>query len=416
MLKPSPVFPAVQQDKRDFFAQKHRALRIKNEQTQYEANKIAFQARQDQRRALARTLDPISLISAHGLAVKKSGAHFTVYEPGNMRDEIARVSISKKVGCWMSCGARKEPIGDNIVLLRHLFDYSYLEAVDALLRHAGISDMRSPALPAKALQAVAVVQYTTEAPKFPVLPEQTDADVEAGRKYLEKRGIDMATILKNERDGAVRYGTVCVSEYRNRSVLFVGVDDDNEVMSAMHRSVTNHFRGDITDSDKAFPCIFMGDLDRIVLVEGGISGLAAQSRARRAGEPIPTVIVTGGGSVTKFLENNVVRELLTQPDLKSITLWFENETLSAKAIKRMALLAKKQGESDAAHEKQIAGIEALGGPVLVTRTRPANLQHKDVADVLIAEVSSMAGSIAALVEITAAQKRDLAPVTRLTTV
>lgn len=420
MLKQNTVFTAPAKDVRKFFAKKNLSRQLKNAQRQHEANAAAYADRKEQRRILARTLDPIPFLQGSGLVIEQKNKHFNIFRSGD-RHEIARLTYNEDAGCWLACGREREPLGDMIALARHLYGYSYLDAVDALLQAHGISDKRYPAQPTtlKALCAATVVEYARKPKAFPVLPEQTDADVAAGHAYLLGRHIDPDVLTKAETCGNLRYGQV-----NNRhSVLFVGIDifSDDRVMSATHRSVTSDFKGDITDSDKAFPCILIGDTtDDIEVVEGGVSGLSAQTRAKREGRPVPTIIVTGGATVLKFLENALVRELLTAADLEAITVWFENETLSAKAIARdaadtkeatcLALLDKKQAESDAAHEKQIAGIESLGGPVLVTRARPVALRHKDVADVLRAEVTQpAAGNIAGLVEIQAAQNRDCPP-------
>lgn len=423
MLNQNTVSPLPSKDNRKFFAQKNREKQLKDAQRQHEANAAAYAERKEQRRRLARTLAPLSFLQGSGLVIEQKNNHFKLFRSGD-RHEVARLTYNEDAGCWLSCGHEREPLGDTIALVRHLYGYSYLDAVDVLLQAHGIYDKRSPALPTtlKTLRAAAVVEYASKPKKFPLLPIQTDADVAAGRAYLLGRHIDPEVITKAETCGNLRYGRV----FDRQSILFVGTDifsDDttDRVMSATHRSVRSDFKGDLEDSNKAFPCILIGDTTAdIEVVEGGVSGLAAQTRAKRQGRLTPTIIVTGGATVMKFLENALVRELLTAVDLESIVVWFENETLSAKAIKRdaadaneatvLALLDKKQTESDAAHEKQIAGIEALKGPVLVTRARPVALRHKDVADVLREEVTQpAAGSIADLVEIVAAQNRVRTP-------
>lgn len=415
MLKQNP---APDKAIRDFFAQKHRASLARKSQKKHASNTAAFFARKAERRALARSIDPTPFLAANGFVVKKDGAkHFKIFDSADVRTEIVRLSYNSDAGCWLACGRNREQIGDSLQLLGQLYGYSYLDAVDALLRHAGINDSHISAAPVqKALRPAAAVE--SEPRIYPTLPDQTDADIEAGRAYLAGRGIDLATVMAAENCQALRYGPV----FNRQSVLFVCIDfDDGMALSVTHRSVAGSFKGDLAGSDKAFPCILVGDTaDDIVLVEGGVSGLAAQARARREGRLTPTVIVTGGASIMKFLENNVVRELLTAADLATVTLWLETETLSPKAIKRdaadteeatvMALLDAKQARSDADHEKQIAGIEALGGPVNVTRARPANLRHKDVADLLLFEVKRMAvGTMLDAVKIVAAQDRDCGP-------
>lgn len=66
----------------------------------------------------------------------------------------------------------------------------------------------------------------------------------------------------------------------------------------------------------------------MVIVEGGVDALAVVDRARAAGRSvgnpvIPSVIVTGGVGVRRWLENPAVKCLLKEA--RSVVLWGENE-------------------------------------------------------------------------------------------
>jgi hypothetical protein len=105
---------------------------------------------------------------------------------------------------------------------------------------------------------------------------------------------------------------------------------------------------DLAGSDKQYPPILPGNPRVVWIVEGGVDALAARDLALRRGKAPPTVLVSGGAGVRLFLDNPTVQTLLLHAD--SVIVVRDNEST-----------AKKQAETDAAHDLQIARIRELRG-------------------------------------------------------
>ena len=84
------------------------------------------------------------------------------------------------------------------------------------------------------------------------------------------------------------------------------------------------------------------------IVAGGVDALAAGDLAQRRGKAPPTVLVSGGATVRCFLDNPTVQTRLLQA--AAVVVVRDNEST-----------AKKQAETDAAHDRQIARIRELRG-------------------------------------------------------
>ena len=79
-----------------------------------------------------------------------------------------------------------------------------------------------------------------------------------------------------------------------------------------------------------------------------MDALATRDLALRRGKVPPTVLVSGGATVRCFLDHPTVQTLLLQAD--AVVVVRDNETT-----------AKKQAETDSAHDRQIARIRELRG-------------------------------------------------------
>lgn len=173
---------------------------------------------------------------------------------------------------------------------------------------------------------------------------QTRADRHAGRVYLHGRGISSDTLDRAERTGFLRY--------TRGGVLFVGRDVQGAARNVTQRLIQpgpdDKPKRDLAGSDKTDPPRLPGNPRVIWIVEGGVDALAAQDLARRRGKAPPTVRVSGGAGVRCFLDHPTVQTLL--PRAEAVVVARDNEST-----------AKRQAETDAAHDLQMARIREPRG-------------------------------------------------------
>lgn len=297
--------------------------------------------------------DPTAYLEGMGFSVNKEGRHLSVRAGKEERYRITR----KSDGHWVACDKTGNGIGDNIALVRDLEPgLRFVEAVERLIN--GPVARREP-IPEPARRA------------RPARWPQTRADRQAGRTYLQGRGIAPATLDHAEQSGFLRY--------TGGGVLFVGRDGQGAPRNVTKRLIApaggEKSKRDLAGSDKSYPPILPGNPRVIWIVEGGVDGLAAHDLAKRRGKPPPTVVVSGGATVRVFLENPTVQTLLLRAD--SVVVARDNEGA-----------AGKQAETDSAHDRQIARIEALRGHCADWRP-PVGV--KDVAELNLREGADASG-------------------------
>ena len=271
-------------------------------------------------------IDPTAYLEGRGFTVRREGRHLSVRAGNEERYRITQ----KSDGRWLACDKTGNGIGDTIALVRDLEpSLSFLEAVARLT--AGPVASREP-LP--------------EPPRRtrPARPPQTRADRQAGRVYLRGRGISVGTL-----DHAERTGFLC---YARGGVRFVGRDARGAVRNVAQRLIqpgpAEKPKCDLAGSDKAYPPILPGNPRVVWIVEGGVDALATRDLALRRGKAPPTVRVSGGATVRCFLDHPTVQTRLLQA--AAVVVVRDNETT-----------AKKQAETDSAHDLQIARIRELRG-------------------------------------------------------
>lgn len=215
----------------------------------------------------------------------------------------------RKDGRWLSCNWIGGGIGDNIALVRAHLGCSFADAVAEIL--AG------PVSAITGHLAAPVLEERARSPRLPGGGIKAD-----GRAYLASRGIALAAIEAAERCGAIVHVPMAIA--------FVGRDNGGAVRAASLRAIYADYgaarlpKRDLRGTDKRFPAIFPGDHNRVVVVEGGVSGLAVQTLALLSGRPAPLTIVTGGVGVHRWvIENERVSSLLLAAS--SVTLAGENE-------------------------------------------------------------------------------------------
>ncbi|HRE55900.1 MAG TPA: hypothetical protein PLP22_14065 [Candidatus Competibacter sp.] len=274
----------------------------------------------------SKRVDPTIYLEGMGFTVRKEGRHLSIRAG---QDEHYRIT-QKNDGHWVACDKTGHGIGDNIALVRDLEpSLGFVEAVERLT--TGPVIQREP---------IAVIPRRTRPARLP----QTRAARQAGRVYLQGRGISSATLDHAERSGFLRY--------TGGGVLFVGRDTGGGLRNVSKRLISpgpdDKPKRDLSGSDKTYPPILPGNPRVVWIVEGGVDALAARDLAIRRGKTPPTVLVSGGAGVRLFLDNPAVKTLLLHAE--SVVVVRDNEAT-----------AKKQAETDAGHDRQIARIEELRG-------------------------------------------------------
>jgi hypothetical protein len=237
----------------------------------------------EEARHQARHVDLARWCQAQGLTVEPDGRdHWKVRGPGGAG--VCR--ITQRPGqhaVWTAWHGGEG--GDAIAFVQWWRPgTSYREAVEALTG------------PLPAPTPAPTPQPEPARPTRPVVPVEQDRQL--GRAYLASRGIDDATIRAAEQAGVLRYTA--------GAVLLVARDERGEARHILRRGYREddpHPKRALAGSDTSHPVVLRGDPRRVVVVEGPITGLAAHSLARLQGEPVPTVVVTGGVAMRRWIAN-----------------------------------------------------------------------------------------------------------------
>lgn len=299
----------------------------------------------------ARAIDPTDYLEAQGLTVRREGRHLSVRTPAG--DEAYRVTRQPD-GHWVACDLYGNGVGDNVALVQDLEPGTSFP--DAVYRLMG------------GVPLVQAVQPVSGPPRPPRLPRASEADREAGRRYLASRGIDDQTLDDAERTGMLRFVP--------GGIVYVGLDERGTVRSATRRAIDpadpvqkRDFRG----TDKSYAPMLRGDSSQVWVVEGGTDALALHSMFRRLGRALPTVIVSGGSNVLSWVKRcgealaNAVRVVLATEHER------DAETLA---------------KVEAGRAKQVAEIEEVIGEKPEIWTPPE--ASKDLADYHLAKLHEAA--------------------------
>jgi hypothetical protein len=201
------------------------------------------------------------------------------------------------------------------------------------------------------------------------MPSQNAADLRRGRAYLEARGISLETIEQAEAAGMLRYSA--------RGVLFVGRDDAGTAQNITRRATDASElvqKRDLAGTDKRHPPMLRGSSEAVLVVEGGADALAAHDVARRAGRPLPTVLVSGGANVRSWIETPWVQKVLKLA--KKVIVAFERESTQ-----------EKQAKTDLAHEKQIQRLQEVCSAQVTGWMPPEGI--KDIAALNLHQVQEI---------------------------
>lgn len=267
-------------------------------------------------------------------------------------DEVYRLT-KKHQGHWLWCDNYGNSGGDNIALVQEIEGIQGF--ADAVYR-----------LVSAPIQAVPVAPPKPRTP--PTLPVAGYKSKQAGRQYLEGRGIAPEVIEAAEAAGMLRFAP--------GSIIFVGYDSAGTAQAATRRATDptdDVQRRDLRGTDKRFPAILPGDPRRVWIVEGGTDALALHTIYRRRGEQPPTVLVSGGANVRGFLDRPEIQQVLRGADRVTVACEREKDT-------------DTQARTDAAHAEQCRRVaEIAGREPEVWKPREA----KDLADYNVRQIEKL---------------------------
>lgn len=275
-------------------------------------------------------------------------------------DEAYRVT-RKNDGHWVTCDKYENGIGDNIALVQELEPGTGF--AESVYRLSG-----APSVAATATRPRPAPPPVVRKP--PRMPSQNAQDVRRGRAYLTGRGISLETIGHAETAGMLRYSA--------RGVLFVGWDDAGTAQNITRRATDASElvqKRDLAGADKRHPPMLPGTSEAVLIVEGGTDALAAHDIARRAGRPLPTVLISGGANVRSWIETPWVQRVLKLA--KRVIVAFEREDGP-----------EKQARTDAAHQLQMQRLQEVCS-AQVTGWMPAE-GIKDMADLNLHQLQEIA--------------------------
>ena len=366
---------------------------------------------EDEKYERAKLADPYNALVAAGCCVRKGGSTWSVRQGGRIL-----FNYNLKNGRYLGCTpSRSVDYGDSVEMLHAATGINRREARDLLL---GETSSRAPISLAPTTTTPTAVSVTPavaqpEPVVYPDLWDCNNDDFAACRKYALKRVPCEVTIDQAETEGMLEYG----SGPHGRSLLFVGYEESHldcpDPLSRTIRRITRrdlvdgeYAKMDVTGSTKAYAPIAFGDWQndvtedpaRVVhVVESGVSGLAVQARARKLGQRVPAVIVSGGASQTGFITLEPARSVLLAAT--AVVIEYENEQMSFTVIEKMRAkglavsgpscleyLANTQTKTDAGHDKQrdlIAILRAVG-PDSISSNRPSDSRIGDMADEFLA--------------------------------
>lgn len=218
----------------------------------------------------ANALSAEAVAAALGLGLKQQGKHC----------ELENGIRGTDRGRWVWCHKDGTGIGDNCELAQVVAGVPFRQALELLLS----ADVPTPRPVAPRAPAAVLT-----------LPSGTHQDRQAGRAYLQGRGVSEAAL-----DAAESGGMLC---YCDGGVLFVGRDADGTPRSATRRGylpTDPRPKRDLAGTDKSWPAYVPGQPGELWVVEGGVDALALMTLH---GCSHPSILVTGGVHVMSWLEN-----------------------------------------------------------------------------------------------------------------
>lgn len=290
----------------------------------------------------ARSVDPTPYLTGVGFDVRREGKTLSVRRG---KTEVYRID-RKSDSAYIWCDSHSAAGGDMIDLVREI--EPGLDFRTAVSRITGGS--------------TAVVSHPATPMPEPVhtisMPVQRKQDVDAGRAYLERRGISPQTIDFAEKSGFLKYSA--------NSVLFVGYDGKN-IKSVTSRSTcaAKVQKRDLRGSDKSFPGLLRGSPSEVAVVEGGTDALAVLDVAKRFGRSAPTVIISGGVGIRSWTDNKNIQLILENAE--KIVIFGENEKDS-----------DTQKRTDEQRKRLVDRIRSVARTLDITVQMPS--RGKDIAE------------------------------------
>jgi len=210
--------------------------------------------------------------------------------------------------------------------------------------------------------------------------------IAAGNAYLATRGIDVATFEAMRKAGN--------AEYAWNGLTFIGKKASGlpaMIETRLFDPLTlNNKPGKLLKhlvekgSDRSFPVVIAGSNEKnIAIVEGNFDGMALyemNKRSLQAGQQ-QTIIIAGGKDNNQIMGNPEIAALLS--NAKNIIGWGDNEQVDIDDLDDPRLypevMATKQAESDASHQKRLNAIRAINAEAVIEYRRPP-ADKGDLAD------------------------------------
>lgn len=318
---------------------------------------------------IAKSCDLPSELELRGVKVKKNGAKEYKIDNGDGQ-EADRLFPSKRDGRWMAY----VPGGDR----------QYMDAIDYLRRHTGEGYRETVLKLAGAMngnpaQVAKVARDSRAAGKREnkmgtqiMLRVADQQQKERIYRYArDERGITRETLAE-----AAKQGVIAADD---RGLVFLGRDEHGNIRNAETRLLSS-IKVDGKDvnklcyegTDKTYPPILRGNDREVHFCEGGMDCLALRDMYLREGKQPPTTIITGGARTLKWEDNPQIQQLIQGAE--HVRPWEDNEL---DKIGQPDL--KKQADTTAAHDNQVAAIVRLRGTADgVERMRPPE-GIKDIA-------------------------------------
>ncbi|WP_436395144.1 relaxase/mobilization nuclease domain-containing protein [Acidithiobacillus ferriphilus] len=302
---------------------------------------------------MAHKADLVAYMKAVSLDVKKDGVKDYVV------DDRYRVT-RKQDGHFVWCSWDQSRGGDTISFCTEELGLSFQQAL-ADLGGGRLSPVTKP-------------HGISHVDRFPTSPP-VSRDPDAVLAYLEGRGISRSTIRHAQGAGFLRF----VDYQGVPAAAFCGWDGDRRLRFMTVRLVQPVLscngkkeitKIDVRHSDKAFPALWRGgdpvwpSDGALWVVEGGTDALAVMDWYRSHRVAAPSILVSGGAGVRRFLEQPHVQDILKKAT--TVYLSLENEKNQ-----------KTQIETDQAHLRQVEIIQSLGCTVVLWRPP---FGAKDVAE------------------------------------
>ena len=314
----------------------------------------------------AKRIDLPAWLMARGVELKKEGT--TGYREDKAQKDNPYHFFKGDDGLWR---ARS---GDTYLnAIQYVQQVEHRDFKDAVMVMSGGDGMTALAIDRALQQSQALGNKSRTAAAIVIRAADKEQRERAAIYARDERGISRETLTEAHKQGFLALD--------DRGVAFIGRDHEGKICNAETRLLKPEKYKDeylskvsYAGSDKTFSPILRGNDRDVHMVEGGFDALALHDLAKRQRTEPPTVIITGGARTLKWSQNPQVQELIKGAE--TVTNHRENEVDKKTGLPD----PKKQAETDAAHEKQVAAIIQIRGSADGVKNARPPAGVKDLAD------------------------------------